>query len=283
MLQGSPSRAGVVYIAFGVAYRELTILSILWLRRYGYYGPVRVLTGDQYWPADALDCEIVRVPNVGDGFATRYYKTQINAYGYDTTFFLDADTLPITSISRIWRELRFAKMCLSMDSFPTVQDLVAKNTKDRERRQVEYSCMSDRGLMHHPLYSSGVILFRRSAATDELFTIWHEEWNRFRHEDQLALVRAIARTGFRVHALAPRWNARLKGFGTIEKARLRGVRILHLRPTDARLLRVLLAQPAFPADGPQKPLAPMGLIGLWIRRMKKAVAAGMARVMRKAV
>src|SRR5208282_3479873 len=252
MLQGSPSSVGVVYIAFGATYRELTVLSILWLRRHGYFGPVRVLTGDQYWPVDALDCEIVRVPNVGDGFATRYYKTRINTYGYDTTLFLDADTLPVSSISKIWRELRFAEICLPMDYYPKVEDLIAKGRIGRERRQLEFRAMSDLGLMRHAFYSSGVMLFRRSAATDQFFTIWHEEWNRFRHEDQLALVRAIARTGLRVHTLAPRWNARLKRSASIEDAQLRGVRIVHLRPGNARLVRALLKQPALAEQGPER-------------------------------
>jgi hypothetical protein len=271
MPQRLPSSVGVIYIAFGAKYKESAVLSILWLRRFGYSGPVRVVTGDEYWPVDILDCEVVRVPHVGDGFTTRYYKTQINTYSYDTTLFLDADTLPIASISKIWRELRFAEMCVSMDLFPNIQNLVTTNTKDRERRESEYQYMSALGLLDHPLYSSGVMLFRRSAGTDQLFTIWHEEWNRFRHEDQLALVRAIARTGFKVRTLAPRWNARLKGFGTIENARLRGVRIIHFRPGNAHLVRALLDQPALPGEGRKRPLRKR--LRSWIHRLKLAVRA----------
>jgi hypothetical protein len=272
MRQRSPASAGVVYVAFGAAYRELAVLSILWLRRFGYSGPVRVVTGEEYWPADFLGCEIVRVPHVGDGFTTRYYKTQINNYAYDTTLFLDADTLPVASVGKIWGELRFSEMCVSVDYHPSVQDLMTKSTIGRERREREFRYMSDLGLMHHPFYSSGVMLFRRSAATDQLFTIWHEEWNRFRHEDQLALVRAIARTGVKVRTLAPRWNARLKGFRTIENAQLRGVRILHFRPGNARLVRALLQQPALVDAGPKRTLRQR--LWFWIRRLKMVIGAG---------
>jgi len=273
MLPASASSVGVVYAAFGAAYRELAVLSIVWLRRTGYSGPVRVLTGDQYWPADALGCEIVRIPTVGDGFATRHYKTQINTYGYDTTLFLDADTLPVSSIRRIWRELRFADFCLSLDYHPKVENLIAKGTIGRDRRELEFRTMSDLGLLDHAFYNSGVMLFRRSAVTDRFFTTWHEEWNRFRHEDQLAMVRAIARTGLKVRTLAPRWNARLKRSATIEGAQLRGVRIVHLRPgrpENARLVRALLAQPAFAEVSPKITLRRR--LGMLLRRLKAAIA-----------
>jgi hypothetical protein len=268
--QGSRSSAGVVYVAFGPKYKELTVLSILWLRRFGYSGPVRVISDDSYWPEDFLGCEIVRVPNLGNGFATRYYKTRINNFGYDRTLFLDADTLPISDITRIWRKLRSAELCMCRDYHPSVSDLVARSTIGQKRRQPEYQTMSDLGLMDHTFYSSGVILFRRSAATDHFFAVWHEEWSHFRDEDQLALVRAIARTGLRVHTLSSRWNARMKGYGTIAKARVRGVHIVHFRRGDAPLVRSLLDQPAFASCGPKRR-------GRWlrlaIRRLTMAMAA----------
>jgi hypothetical protein len=244
----------------------MTILSISWLRRSGYSGPVRVVTDIQDWPVDRLGCEIERVPSVGEGTPTRGYKTRMDIYGYDTTLYLDADTLPVSTISGIWREARIADICMTRDLHPNIQDLVAQRAKvhgtwqgwtasSPEIREKEFRHMSDLRLMLHPYYNAGVMLFRRSAATHRLFEVWHEEWGRFRNDDQLALVRAIDKTGFRVHTLDPGWNARLTDFETIENAQRNGVHILHLRPWEAHLVQELLEQCAQPSE-PQHPLPP---------------------------
>jgi hypothetical protein len=233
---------GVIYVCFGAIYKEFTALSIAHLRRLGYAGPIRVVTDGA--PFNFLDegCEILRVAGDADGFASRHYKTQINKFGWETTLFLDADAIPIAPINHIWRELRFADLCMSIDIHPEVQDLVLNSVVGRERREAEYQHMADLGLMHQTFLSSGVMLFRRSPAVEHLFSLWHEEWSRFRHEDQLALVRALARSECRVRTLAPRWNARLSWFRDVEDAQMAGARILHLRPVrepvPAELLEV---------------------------------------------
>jgi hypothetical protein len=280
MSKGSPASAGVVYIAFGAAYRDLTVLSVLWLRRFGYLGPIRILSGDEYWPTEVLDCEIIRVPNRGEGFATRYYKTRINTFGYPTTLFLDADALPVSSIGKIWDQLASADICMSTDYYPTVQELIKNGRKERERRALEYRFMSEANLMGHPFFSSGVILFRRSTSTDQLFAIWHEEWSRFQHEDQLALVRAIARTGVMIKTLAPCWNARLKAGATIESAQSRGTRIVHLRSGNARLVRELLRD-SVPLEKTTEQFWFPAKIA--IRRVKLTIASILAWLKRRAL
>jgi hypothetical protein len=109
--------------------------------------------------------------------------------------------------------------------------------------------MKELGLLNHDFYSSGVMLFRRGPATDRLFAAWHEEWSRFGHEDQLAMARAIARTGFPVHTLAPKWNGRIRVSETVEDAQARGARIVHLRSGNAQLTNALLNRlPPSPGD-----------------------------------
>ncbi len=233
---------GIIYISFGEFYRDLTTLSISSLRRFGYSGPVRVLSDSQDWDIDRLDCEILEVPSAGEGFGTRFYKTQVNEYGFDTTLFLDADTLAIAPIGHIWHELAFSEVCMSLDYHPDVGDLIAKGSRDRDRRADEYDYMQKLGLIEHPFHSSGVMLFRRTAVIDQLFRTWLEEWEIFQGEDQLALVRAISRTGVHVHTLASRWNERLRKFGSVERAQRSGVRILHLRPGNEPLLSAIFAE-----------------------------------------
>jgi hypothetical protein len=225
-----PATVGVVYLSFGQEYKALTILSLSFLRRFGYAGPVRVVTDSCNWNVGHLDCELMLVPFRGMGFATRYYKTQIHQYAFDTTLYLDADTLPIASIRPIWHELRSAKVCLPLDFHNDFQGSLSHVVQGCQSDPREYRYMAKQRLLQHVFYNSDVILFRRSSACDRLFETWHEEWNRFGLRDQLALVRAVARTKSNVHILPPRWNGRLRSFGSIQKALEFGMRILHLRP-----------------------------------------------------
>jgi hypothetical protein len=238
----SGGSTGIIYVSFGESYRDLTTLSICALRRFGYSGPVRILSDNHDWDIGHLDCELLEVPSAGEGFGTRFYKTQVNEYGFDTTLFLDADTLAIAPIGHIWRELRFSEICMSLDIHPDVGHLIKKGRKDRERRRFEYTHMQELGLIDHPFFNSGVMLFRRTAAVDQLFKVWHEEWDGFQGEDQLALVRAMSRTGMYVHTLSSRWNERLRKFGSVDQAQRCGVRILHLRPGSEPLLPTIFAE-----------------------------------------
>jgi hypothetical protein len=238
----SGSSLGIIYVSFGDLYRDLTTLSVASLRRFGYRGPVRILTDVSEWNIDHLDCEVIAVESVGGGFGSRFYKTLVNEYGFDTTLFLDSDTLAVAPIGHVWRQLAFADLCLSIDLHPCILDLVLRGTRDRDRRREEFDYMERLGLIDDPFHSSGVMLFHRTAAVDRFFSIWHEEWNLFGHEDQLAMVRAIARTNCPIHTLAPRWNARLRPYGSIENAQRLGARILHLRPGNEPLLPEIFAE-----------------------------------------
>jgi hypothetical protein len=217
-------------MSFGEEYNAFTTLSISFLRKVGYSGPIRIVSDSNDWKIDHLDCELLQVPFRGLGFATRYYKTQVNKFGFDTTLFLDADTLPIASIQPIWHELRFADVCMPLDFHRDFQGTLTDVVEGCQSDPREYKLMTSLGLIQRPFYNSDVMLFRRSAATDRLFEAWHEEWNRFRRRDQLALVRAIDRTKSNVHILAPRWNDRVRSLASINRALNSGVRILHLRP-----------------------------------------------------
>jgi glycosyltransferase involved in cell wall biosynthesis len=119
---------------------------------------------------------------------------------------------------------------MSLDLHPSVAELAARSLLDRERRSAELAHMNELGLLEHPLYNSGIMLFRRTPQVERVFDLWHEEWSRFGHEDQLALVRALARADCPVHTLSSRWNAHQGRYESVESARSAGVRILHLRP-----------------------------------------------------
>lgn len=236
---GGQSR-GVLYLALGLGYRHLTIASVSALRRYGYRGPVRVVTDDPGWVPPALNCEVVVVPDVGDGFPTRHYKTRLLEFAYDLTLYLDSDAIPIADIAEVWGCLGDGDIAMAADPRQTVGALIAKDWHMAEWR-AEFSLMIRLGLTSRAYFNTGVMLFRRSAATAALFSSWHEEWLRFRRRDQLALVRAAALTDTTLDALPANWNRPAQASASIRRARDDGVKVLHFLSTNRQLMTTQLA------------------------------------------
>lgn len=241
---------GVLYLALGPGYRYLTLASISALRRYGYRGPVRVVTDDQDWVPPALNCEVVVVPDVGDGYSTRHYKTRLLDFAYDLTLYLDSDAVPITDIDEVWSCLRHCDIAMAADARQTVGALIAGDRNMAERR-AEFSLMMRLGLTSRVYFNSGVMVFRRSSATAALFASWHEEWLRFRSRDQLALVRAIALTDTVVGSLPAAWNCppipvrsdgrlNIKSFASVRDARDSGAKVLHFLSYSRSLMTTQL-------------------------------------------
>jgi hypothetical protein len=241
---------GVLYLAIGASYHHLTLASIASLRRYGYLGPVRVVTDDPTWVTPRLNCDIVVVPDAGDGWAARCYKTQLPKFGYDQTLFLDSDAIPIADISGIWEILDGHDIAMAPDLHPSVGDLITKNRNVAELRD-EFSLMIRLGLTSHAYLNSGVMLFRRSLATATLFSSWHQEWQRFQKKDQMALVRAIVSTGTRVGTLPINWNCLARTFSSIRDAQRADVKVLHFLSHNRNLMTIRLAFAL--ADGDRYP------------------------------
>jgi hypothetical protein len=255
---------GVLYLALGTGYRYLTLASISALRRYGYRGPIRVVTDDEGWVPPALNCEAIVVPDVGDGYSTRYYKTRLLEFAYDLTLYLDSDAIPIADIDDVWSCLRDCDIAMAADARQTVGALIAGDRHIEERR-AEFGLMMRLGLTSRVYFNSGVMVFRRSSTTAAVFASWHEEWLRFRNRDQLALVRAVALTDTPVGSLPPAWNCppipvradgRLnsRSFASIRDARDSGVKVLHFLSYSrslmtAQLVSALADLDRYPADG----------------------------------
>jgi hypothetical protein len=226
--------SGVVYLALGDEHVQLAATSIGFLRRSGYRGAVRVITDADRdaWPAETLATGVELV-HVDATCPARFYKTQIHRYGFAETLFLDTDILPITPIDSVWGDLAFADVAMALE-LTRVQHFLDYYWERDPTVQPELLDMQQRGLAEHPFYNSGVILFRRTAAVDHLFDTWHEEWRRFGGQDQCALVRAIARTGIRLHTLPACWNAPPTGFASLAEARRVGIRMLHFFSGEPR-------------------------------------------------
>ena len=221
---------GVLYLAIGEEYCGLTIASISSLRRYGYDGPIRVVTDMPGWLPSEFECEIIVVPDASDGLASRSFKTRLFEFAYKSTLFLDSDAIPIGNVNDIWGYLDGCSIAMVADARPNVGVQVDQTRHHRSRD--EYEMMVSLGLTSRSFYNSGVILFRRSPAIAALFRSWHQEWSRFRKMDQMALVRATALTRTSVRTLPSAWNCPARQFSSIREAQATGVRILHFMGPD---------------------------------------------------
>jgi len=233
---GAAASQGVLYLALGELYTKLATDSARTLRLHGYDGPVRVVTDVPSHDLVDLECETLVVGSLPGGFASRFHKTQLYRWSFERTLFLDADTIIISPIEEVWELLRGHDLAMAPDMHPYVSDVISRSVNDPNRRAPEYQLMSELGLNDRRYYNSGVMLFDQNGRMSRMFHRWHQEWNRFGGEDQLALVRAIAATGTRVSTLDSAWNRRPKAFSSVDDARSAGVRILHFLSRQRPLL-----------------------------------------------
>jgi hypothetical protein len=230
---------GVLYLAVGGEHRELALASVSCLRRYGYRGPVRVVTDQPGWLPPELGCDQVLVPDAGTGLAARHYKTQLDRFAYETTLFLDADAIPVGDISGIWELLEDGDIAMAADLHRSIGNAITMNRRRdwwKEEWGDEYQLMIRLGLVGHPAFNSGVIVFRPTAAVAGLFREWHREWQRYGKKDQMALVRALALTGTRVRSLPLEWNCQARYFASVLDAREAGIRVLHFLSANRKFL-----------------------------------------------
>jgi hypothetical protein len=219
---------GILYLSIGKAHCAYVARGVRHLRHFGFRGPIRVVTDQCDHRLPLHEVEVVRVPAVEDGFPSRVYKTRIYEHAFEgATLYLDADTMCIAPVDPVWEELEHHDLCMCRDLHPDVGHVIRYSANDPERRRPEYDLMLSLGLERRTFYNSGVMLFRRAPGVEALFRSWHREWLRFGHEDQLALVRAMAKSDVAVRLLPDRWNLRPRGIASVAEAQRNGGRILH--------------------------------------------------------
>jgi Nucleotide-diphospho-sugar transferase len=137
---------------------------------------------------------------ISGAFLSRAIKTQLARFSpYAETLFLDADILPIKPIGTLWDYLDQGDLAMVSDRNPTVAecDHIAQLEKDYTLQLVP---------SHTPHFNSGVMLWRDTPATQDLFQQWHREWQQFQKQDQLALVRALQTASITVLQLPITYN-----------------------------------------------------------------------------
>jgi len=187
-------KRGVVYTVINNRdYVFYVAVSILSLRDSGYEGHISIFTDLPLSYFDVLKSENVDVLQVDPpkGFLkpSRWIKTRLALLSpYEETLALDADTVVLSSIDKIWENLSKGPVALCRDSCPTLAHVPHGTLKEFLYTVNSYppSAMQ---------YNTGVMLWRRSTAALKLFREWNKEWQKFRHIDQLAFIRAVQNTG----------------------------------------------------------------------------------------
>ena len=182
---------GVVYICFGWRAVKEAGYSIDTLRQHNDL-PVTVIgervQGAGYVAFDDRD-------SMG-----RWAKVQLDRLSpYRHTLYLDADTRVHGNISAGFKLLRAWDMAMAPS--PVQGDGILWHVSDEER-EATY-----RELGRHLLQlQGGMMFFRKNDWTAAFFEAWREEWQRWRGQDQAALLRALHRNPLRLWLLSNEWN-----------------------------------------------------------------------------
>jgi hypothetical protein len=199
---------GVIYCATtSDQYLEAALISALALRQLEPFLPITIITDrpaiSNFPVGDyGITPRFIRPDEVGDRgpFLSRAVKTQLARFSpYEETLFLDVDILPIRSIDRLWAYLDQGDFAMVRDRNPTVAlcDHISQE-------EIDYTLKILPGETPH--FNSGVMLWRNTLANQQLFWTWHQEWQAFRRQDQLALVRALYGTGTAIVGLPTTYN-----------------------------------------------------------------------------
>jgi len=186
---------GVLYVAFGPSARSEATASI---KKLPAGLPVCVI-GDE--PLIGNDMCHVGFDRPGPG-ARRAKLNADRLTPWEHTLYLDADTRPAGDISTGFDMLADGWELVLAHSGRQGYDVLG-NVPSAERRLTfgELGNPEPLGLQ------AGVIFFRKCPAISDLFAAWREEWERYRDQDQAALLRALARCPAHIWVLGLPWNS----------------------------------------------------------------------------
>lgn len=184
---------GVIYVAYGHVARQEAKASIAALRKHNSL-PVAVVS-DKPMPT----VHNIEWHEAGPG--ARWAKLNIDKLTpWQHTLYLDADTRPHTDVRAAFEILADGWDLVIVPSVSQGDDLLWHIGEDeREATYEELGCV--------PLQlQGGVFWFRKCEPVHSLFDAWRDEWERWRDQDQAALLRALARSPVKVWLFGRPWN-----------------------------------------------------------------------------
>ena len=185
-------------IAFGDAARREAGYALESLRQVHPELPVLVLGDREVKRSFTMEFKLDDMTNVQ---RSRFIKTNLVALSpYKQTLYLDADCRILRSVMAGFKALDDGWDVVITPSSNQGADLFWHvGDEERGRTQVEVA--------HQPVQlQGGVCWFRKSQRVRDLFAAWRDEWERWRDQDQAALVRALHRSPARVWLFGRAFN-----------------------------------------------------------------------------
>ena len=203
------NQKGIIFSAIGeLQYLEAALISIFTLRSLDPSIPIVLVTnfsGLSYKRLQQLSVETeeIFIPKSLRSqkiWESRLIKTLLfDISKFQNTLYLDADIFTLNSISSIWDFLVAYQCCMCIDMLPTLSQCSHISTDEKSETLKVCDEYSDH-------FNSGVLLWRKTTETRQLFYTWRKEWERFRKHDQLALLRAIKTTRTPINKLPYSYN-----------------------------------------------------------------------------
>jgi len=182
---------GVVYIAYGWRAVKEAGYSIATLRQHNDL-PVTVI-GERVQGAEHVEFD-------GHNSMGRWAKCNLDRLTpYAHTLYLDADTRIHGNVSAGFTLLQDWDVAMAPS---TVQGDGILWHVSEEEREATYAELG----RHLLQLQGGMMFWRKNERTAAFFQAWREEWERWRGQDQAALLRALHRTPLRLWLLSNEWN-----------------------------------------------------------------------------
>lgn len=194
-------------------YYEECERSIECLVATSYSGPILVLADNRKFAQIITPGRNLELRSVDAGVESAFVRSRIlktslyDQSPFEETLFLDTDTRVMKPIDPLWSFLKQAPLALGPDKHPdltaVLRSMVMTGAYTLEEAARTRALCSPKT----PFLNSGVILFRRCDPVEEFFKVWKREWSLFKGRDQLALMRAVSRTGIDVARIPLNFNS----------------------------------------------------------------------------
>ena len=231
-------RRGIIYLAFGAPYLLMALVSVRSLRKRHPDLDVCIVTNVDTSTLRSVEwCQYkitwIHLPK--DDTENRSVKTRILEFSpFETTVFLDVDTVILDELDGLFSILRNYDLCIRQNMNPMLPS----------HSHANYRVLgTELTVFDFPQWNSGMIAARRCDATLEFFDIWNTSFHELGcAQDQPALVSAIVNTKARFLGVDSRWNfTEKRGFNSDEP-----VHVFHyMSAIDANIAKQLIATEAY--------------------------------------
>lgn len=183
---------GVCYVAFGEAARREAAASVASFKRRHRDIPV-VALGEEVKGTYSLTLKYGDLNNVQ---ASRWTKVGLyDLSPFEHTLYVDADTRINGSLRAGWKMLDDGwDMVITPSQQQGAEALWHVGAEEREATFDELALLP-------MVYQGGMFFFAKNERTKAFFDAWKDEWQRWKNQDQGALLRALWRAPVRVHLL----------------------------------------------------------------------------------